>query len=85
VTDSIETCLQDAEGVLVTTPDDVYKALKPQDFIGNKESVTVVDFWRCLPESISNHPAIRYLPMGRCIDEAAAIARLDRLWRNDKH
>jgi hypothetical protein len=38
-----------------------------------------------LPESISNHPAIRYLPMGRCMDDAGAIARLDGLWRSGKH
>jgi UDPglucose 6-dehydrogenase len=83
VSDSIATCLQDAECILVTTPDDVYKALQPEDFIGNKKSVTVVDFWRCLPESIRDHPKIRYVPMGRCIDDAAAIEKLEGLWRND--
>jgi len=80
VADSIGSCLQDAECVLVTTPDDVYKALGPEDFIGNKESVTVVDFWRCLAESIRHHPAIRYVPMGRCIDDGVAISKLDGLW-----
>ena len=85
VTDSIAACLQDAECVLVTTPDDVYKALKPADFLGAKKSVTVVDFWRCLSDAIRNHPAIRYVPMGRCIDDAAAIGKLDGLWRGDRH
>lgn len=85
VADSLGSCLQDAECVLVTTPDDIYKALKPEDFIGTKESVTVVDFWRCLPESIGHHPKIRYVPMGRCIDDVAAISKLDGLWRGDKN
>jgi UDPglucose 6-dehydrogenase len=85
VADSIASCLQDAECVLVTTPDDVFKALTPEDFIGNKESVTVVDFWRCLPEPIRTHPAIRYVPMGRCIDDTIAMRKLDGLWRGDKH
>ena len=80
VADSLASCLHDAECVLVTTPDDVFKALKPEEFIGNKESVTVVDFWRCLSESIRYHPAIRYVPMGRCIDDATAIRKLDGLW-----
>ena len=71
--------------MLVTTPDDVYKALKPEDFIGNKESVTVVDFWRCLPESIRHHPTIRYVPMGRCIDDAVAISKLDGLWGGERN
>ena len=80
---SIDDCLQDAECVLVTTPDDVYKSLKPEDFIGNKEMVTVVDFWRCLPESIRCHAKIRYVPMGCCIEDASAKNRLERLWRED--
>jgi UDPglucose 6-dehydrogenase len=84
VADSLATCLQDAECVLVTTPDDVYRSLKPEDFIGAKGSVTVVDFWRFLPEPVRCHPAIRYVPMGRCIDDAAAMAQLDGLWRVDK-
>lgn len=80
VTESVSDCLQDAECVLVTTPDDTYKALKPENFIGNKNTVTVVDFWRCLPETVRNHPKIRYVPMGRCLDDAEAIRKLDGLW-----
>lgn len=85
VTDSIQNCLQDAECVLVTTPDDVYKALKAEDYSGNKKTVTVVDFWRCLSESVRNHPKIRYVPMGRCIDDETASKKLEGLWRGDKH
>jgi len=85
VADSLAACLQDAECVLVTTADDAFKALKPQDFIGNKESVTVFDFWRCLPETVRTHPAIRYVPMGRCIDNEAAAEKLQSLWRADKN
>lgn len=84
VTDSITACLQDAECILVTTPDEVYKALTPADFLGQKKTVTVVDFWRCLPGVIANHPAIRYVPMGRCIDDGEAIEKLDGLWRGSK-
>ncbi|HEU0210223.1 MAG TPA: nucleotide sugar dehydrogenase [Candidatus Udaeobacter sp.] len=85
VVDSLATCLQDAECVLVTTPDDAFKALKPQDFIGKKQFVTIVDFWRCLPESVRTHPAIRYVPVGRCIDDEAASEKLQSLWRADKN
>jgi UDPglucose 6-dehydrogenase len=85
VADSISACVQDAECVLVTTADDVFKALKPEDFIGNKQSVTVVDFWRCLPESVQSHPAIRYVPMGRCIDNDGAAEKLRRLWHVHKN
>lgn len=85
VADSLASCLQDAECILVTMPDEVYKALKPADLLTNKESVIVVDFWRCLPDSIRRHPAIRYIPIGRCIDDAAAISKVAELWRSDKH
>ena len=80
VTDSLETCLQDADCVLVTTPDDVYKKLRPEEFVGVKQSVTVVDFWRCLPDAIRHHPAIRYVPIGRCMDDVAALGKLKNLW-----
>ncbi len=83
VADSLAACLQDAECVLVTTPDEVYKALKPEDFLGGKKSVTVVDFWRCLPEAVRRHPQIRYVPMGRCLDDTTAVRMLETLWRND--
>jgi hypothetical protein len=85
VVDSLTTCLQDADCVLVTTPDDAFKALKPQDFLGNKQSVTVVDFWRCLPEPVRAHPAIRYVPMGCCLENEAAAEKLQNLWRSDKN
>jgi len=85
VTDSIQDCLRDAECVLVTTPDEIYKALRPEDFIRHKPSVTVVDFWRCLPERIRENPNILYVPMGRCIDDTATAKNLQGLWRGDKH
>jgi hypothetical protein len=66
----------------VTTPDEVYKALKPEDFIGSKESVTVVDFWRCLSEPVRLHSKIRYVPMGRCLDDGEAIRKIEKLWRH---
>jgi UDPglucose 6-dehydrogenase len=84
VADNIEYCLQDAEVVLVTTPDDAYKSLDPEVYIANKDTVTVVDFWRCLPENVRKHPKIKYIPMGRCLDDATAIARLEGLWRGDR-
>lgn len=80
VVDSIAQCVAESEIVLVTTPDDIFKALSPEDYIGNKAEVTVVDFWRCLPEAVRNHPKIRYIPMGRCLDEGAAAENLAGLW-----
>ena len=80
VSESLAACLQDAECVLVTTPDDVFKSLNPEDYVRDRESVTVVDFWRCLPEAIQKHPKIHYIPVGRCPDPQANVERLQELW-----
>lgn len=84
IADTITSCLQDAETVLVTTPDDIYKSLTPDDFLAGKQSVTVVDFWRCLPQSVCTDPRITYVPMGRCLDNATAVENLLGLWRGDR-
>jgi UDPglucose 6-dehydrogenase len=84
VADSIGECIRDATTILVTTPDEVYRALKPTELLGKKGSVTVVDFWRCMPDSVQRHSAIRYIPAGRCLDDEAAVEKLNRLWRTDR-
>ena len=81
VADSLRACLQDAETVLITTPDDAFKQFTGEDYLGEKSSVTLIDFWRCLPESTRNHPGIRYIPMGHCLDDSAAASALKGLWR----
>jgi UDPglucose 6-dehydrogenase len=84
VADSLAECIKDATTILVTTPDEVYRNINPNDLIGKKQEVTVVDFWRCMPESVQRHPAIRYVPTGRCIDNDAAAAKLNELWHSDR-
>jgi UDPglucose 6-dehydrogenase len=84
IADSLAECIKDATTILITTPDEVYRALKPSDLLGEKESVTVVDFWRCMSDSVQRHPSIRYIPAGRCIDDDAAVAKLKKLWHSDR-
>ena len=83
VTDSLGACLQDAESILVTTPDDMFKNLNPEDCLGNKEAITVVDFWRCMPDSFRNHPQICYVPIGRCTDDTIATKTLKQIYYGD--
>jgi UDPglucose 6-dehydrogenase len=80
VSDSLRESLQDAEVILVTTQDDQFKALTPEDVLGNKERVQVVDFWRCLSPEIAIHPRIDYLPAGRCLDDEKWSNCLRQLW-----
>jgi UDP-glucose 6-dehydrogenase len=80
VADTLHASLVDASLIIVTTPDDLFKVLKAEDFLGNKKKVTVVDCWRCLDESVRNHPQICYVPLGRCLDDAAAAEVVGGLW-----
>lgn len=80
VADSVDRALQDAALVLITTPDAEFRSLDPSRLLTGKDSVTVVDFWRCLGDACRNHPGIRYVPMGRFREEASAGSRLVELW-----
>jgi UDPglucose 6-dehydrogenase len=80
VLDSVAACLAQADMVLITTPDPMFKALKAQDFVASGRPITVVDFWRILPQSISEAPSITLIPIGRSVDEASNSARLASLW-----
>lgn len=79
VTDSLDTALKDADVVLVTTTDQTYTGLTANTLLGDRRSVTLVDFWRALPH-LATDPRIRYIPVGRCLDESASAARLEPLW-----
>ena len=61
----------------MTTPDTCFRALSAEDFLGRKESVTVVDCWRCLDRSLTDHPKINYVPFGRSSDDASAASVFD--------
>lgn len=80
VTDCIEQCLKEANVVLVSTPDDVFKNLPVEIYVQNGVKKVIVDFWRCLPSSIKDHPLIEYIPMGKCLESDAAEKKLIGLW-----
>ena len=77
VLDSLEDCLAQASTVIVTTPDPAYLGLTTSDF---RPGSTVVDCWRILAPALSNQSTIRYVPLGRSVDEATNSDRLAALW-----
>jgi UDPglucose 6-dehydrogenase len=79
VTDSLDTALKDADVVLVTTTDKAYTSLTAETLLRSRASMTLVDFWRALPH-LAADPRIRYVPIGRCLDDITAGARLEPLW-----
>ena len=80
ILDKLSECLDQSKVILVTNNDDVFTSLEPDDLIGSKDNVTVVDFWRCLPDKIKNDPRITYVPLGMCLDDEEASKKLSSLW-----
>jgi UDPglucose 6-dehydrogenase len=80
IADSLSECLTESEIILVTTRDDLFKNISPTDFLGNKNNITIVDFWRFLNPEIKSNPRIRYIPMGVCINEQQPNKVLADLW-----
>jgi UDPglucose 6-dehydrogenase len=80
VLDSLEECLRQAEAVLITTPDPVFKALDLDNFKNEWAQVLVVDFWRILRDKLENRPGINYIGVGTSENDVANTARLKALW-----
>jgi UDPglucose 6-dehydrogenase len=80
IVDSIEDCVADADCILVCNPDPEFKALTPEMALGDKGSVTVVDFWRFLRSSLEGHPGIDYRAYGTSIDDDANAEAMKELW-----
>jgi UDPglucose 6-dehydrogenase len=85
VLDSLESCLEQGDIFLLVNPDPVFKNLSAADFVGQREEVTVVDFWRFMENTLSNQPKVRYVPLGKCLDDETAAARLKQAWENPIH
>jgi UDPglucose 6-dehydrogenase len=80
IVDSIEDCVADADCILVCNPDPEFKSLTPEMVLGDKGSVTVVDFWRFLRSSLEGHPGIDYRPYGTSADDDANAEAMKELW-----
>ncbi len=85
VMDSMATCLEQAEIVLITTPDPAFKTLTASHFGDRSFPVTVIDFWRILDKQLCNGPKINYIPIGRSVDDETNSTRLAELWSGTAH
>jgi hypothetical protein len=80
LTQSLSAALSDAHVVIVTTPDPAYAALTSESFHANGQPVTVIDFWRQLAKQLSGAKNVRYVAMGRSLDDESNAERLMELW-----
>jgi len=75
--------LQQADAVVITTPDLEFQALRPTDFPQKDTPIIVYDCWRILREKLETASHVRYIPLGVSIDEKANRAGpLISLWGN---
>jgi UDPglucose 6-dehydrogenase len=80
ILDSVADCLAPADVVVIANADPAYRDLGPNDFQNGRPSITVVDCWRLLAGTLQNTPHLRYVAVGRGVDEQASGDRLRALW-----
>lgn len=82
--EQVSSCLQQANAVVIATPDPEFRALQPDDFPQKNPPIVVYDCWRILREKLESVSHIRYIPLGIGIDDEANAARLQALWTSDQ-
>jgi len=83
VLEDLHACLQQADAVVIATPDPKFRALQPADFPDKNPQVVVYDCWRILREKLKSASHVRYLALGVGTDEASHTARLEALWSDN--
>ena len=61
VLEDLKSCLQQADAVVITTPDPEFRALQPADFPDRNPQVVVYDCWRILREKLQSASHVRYI------------------------
>lgn len=79
VYDSLQSCIDDADIVLITNPDPVFTSISRDNFSKSKNTI-VVDFWRILGDSLFNQKHIKYIPIGKSRDDHSNEEKLRALW-----
>ncbi len=80
VLEDLKACLQQADAVVIATPDPEFRALQLSDFPDRNPRVVVYDCWRILREKLESVPQVRYIALGVGINETSCCARLKELW-----
>ena len=80
ILDDLHTCLDEADAVVITTPDPEFRALRLADFPQKQPPILVYDCWRILREKLAGSPNIRYIPLGMGVEDEKNADRLKKLW-----
>lgn len=82
ILEDMKTCLEQADAVVITTPDPKFSALQASDFPQKDPPVIVYDCWRILLGKLETAQHIRYIPLGIGMDEETNKARLKNMWNS---
>jgi UDPglucose 6-dehydrogenase len=82
VLEDLNACLQQADSVVIATPDPEFRALQSADFPQKNPRVTVFDCWRILRKKMESATHVSYIPLGIGKNDEANSARLRQLWDN---
>lgn len=80
ILDSTAACLEQADAVIIATPDPLFAGLRLDDFKKNHIPKLVIDFWRILTREFGSDGDIKYLPCGCSLDDSRNAELLRRLW-----
>jgi UDPglucose 6-dehydrogenase len=80
VVHNVRRVIDEADVILITTPDGAYRGLRAADFRRARDQPLVVDFWRILRAELEMSNAVEYLAVGVSSDEPDAAQLLRDLW-----
>jgi UDPglucose 6-dehydrogenase len=80
ILDDLNECISQGDAVIVTTADPLYTSLTAAEIVRDRRSVTVIDFWRSLAAELKDVPEVRYVPIGRCLDDSRSKEDVARVW-----
>ncbi len=81
VMEHLGTCLEQADVVVIATPDPIFQALGPDDFPRREKPVAVYDCWRILRDKLEDAAHIRYHALGLGGDREEETLR--RFWAKE--
>ena len=83
ILEDMKICLQQADAVVISTPDPEFRALQLTDFPEKNPLVVVFDCWRLLRKKFESVTNVRYIALGVGTEDSTNIARLEKLWSSD--
>lgn len=80
VLENIESCISQADIVVITTPDPAFRSLRDSDFPKKNPPMVVFDCWRILRNELRDKSHVKYIPLGVGTDDQNTATKLRSLW-----